>query len=79
MRLGHDFVLDLCVSLPTICFFLLQTKMIMIDLLQVFFVCNGPAIEYVDDVYMPKGDDTSLLVSAPGRDMGTGLLVGRRQ
>jgi len=51
-------------------------EMIMIDLLQVFFMCNGPASEHVGDVYTPKGDDTSLLVSVPGRDMGTGLAGG---
>jgi len=34
---------------------------------------SGPA---VGDVYTPKGDETSLLVSVPGRDMGTGLAGG---
>ena len=49
----------------------------MIDLFQVFFfTCDGPAIEHVGDVYMPKGDDRSLLVSLPGRDVGTGLAGG---
>ena len=78
MGLSHNFVVDLCVALSNIFPSLLLTEMIIIDLLQVFFMCNGPASEHVGDVYTPKGDDdTSLLVPVPGRDMGTGLAGGK--
>ena len=78
MCLGDDFIVNFCVPLPSILFpSLLRTEIIMIDLFQVFFfTCDGPAIEHVGDVYMPKGDDRSLLVSLPGRDVGTGLAGG---
>ena len=74
MGLSHNFVVTFGSPFqPSFFSSLLLNKMIMIDLLQDFFMCNG---EHVGDVYMPKGDDTSLLVSVPGRDMGTGLAGG---